>query len=222
LIRSRRASLHVAHCRFLCKGESTALLVTCPADVTARNCEFEGDPDASSAFGFTEAGRSKVRIEQCVLWGRALSIDFTEPPEDMSVTLVHNTAHVTGPFLVVSPGPSKAGPAATSKSPIRLHASGNIVYGEPPFLRVPARGRVIEAADAERLPRGLVRLDPGMLGKGAGSGGTDLGADLRLVGPGEPYQCWTKTPEYQEWRKSTNALMQAHGAQQTASGDHGA
>jgi hypothetical protein len=206
LIRTHRASLHVAHCRFVVGGRGNALLVTSPADVTARACEFEGDPDTSSALGFAQAGRSKVHIEQCVLHGWA-AIHFTEPLEDMSVTFVNNTAWVTGPLVLVSQGPSKTGPAA--KTPIRLHASANIFYGQQPLLRAPARGRVIDISDAEQLRRGIVRLDHGMRGKGAGPGGTDLGADLDLVGPGEAYQRWTRTPEYHEWRKKTNSLMQA-------------
>jgi hypothetical protein len=68
---------------------------------------------------------------------------------------------------------------------------------------------VIDISDTEELRRGIVRLDPGMPGKSAGPGDTNLGADLGLVGPGEPYQRWTKTSEYQEWRKKTDALMRA-------------
>jgi hypothetical protein len=127
----------------------------------------------------------------------------------MSVTFVNNTAHVTGPLLQVAPGP----PSAASKSPIRLHASGNIFSGQQPLVRAPARGRLIDSAAAEQLRRGIVRLTPGMPGQGAGPGGTDVGADLGLVGPGEAYQSWTKTPEYHEWRKRTNALMQAQDGQ---------
>jgi hypothetical protein len=208
LIRAQRASLHVAHCRFVVRWGGKALLVTCPADVTARNCEFEAPPDASAALGFAQAGHSKVHIEQCVFGGGA-AIDFTEPPEDLSVTFVNNTAHVTGPLLQVAQGP----PSAASKSPIRLHASGNIFYGQQPLVRAPARGRVIDSADAEQLQRGVVRLTPGMPGQGAGPGGTDVGADLGRVGPGEAYQCWTKTPDYHEWRKRTNALLQAQESQ---------
>jgi hypothetical protein len=211
LVRARRASLHVAHCRFGFRGEGDALLVTCPADVTARNCEFEGGPNASSAFGFARAGRGNVHLEQCWLSGRA-GIDFTGPPEDMSVTLVNNTAWLTGPLLQIPQGPSKAGPAA-AKSPVRLHASGNVFYGQQPLVRAPTRGRVIDSSADEQLRRGVVRLDPGTQGKGAGLGGTDLGADLGLVGPGEAYQRWTKTPEYLEWRKGTNALLRAKGGQ---------
>src|SRR5262249_40316947 len=184
LIRTHRASLHVAHCRLVVREEGNTLLVTCPADVTARNCEFEAVPGVSSALSLAQAGRSKVHVEQCVLRGGALAIDFTEPPEDMSVTFVNNTAHVTGPLLLVSQGPSKTGPAATSKNPIRLHASGNIFYGQQPLLRAPERGRMIDISDAERLQRGIVRLDPGMPGRGAGPGGTNLGADPGLGGPG--------------------------------------
>jgi serine/threonine protein kinase len=212
LIRARRASLHVAHCRFVVRGEGKALLVTCPADVTARNCEFEVGPNSSSALGVAQAGRSKFHIEGCVFYGRA-AIDFAEPPEDMSMTFVNNTAWVTGPLLQVSQGSSKTGPAPTSKNPLRVRASGNIFYGEEPLVQAPARGQVIDGADAERLRRGVVHLDPGIPGKGAGPGGTDLGADVALVGPGEVYQLWTKTPEYHEWRKKTNALIQAQDGQ---------
>jgi hypothetical protein len=211
LIRSHRASLYVAHCRFVIKGESNSLLVTCPADVMARNCEFEAAHGGSWALRLAQAGRSKVHVEQCVLSCGALAIDFTEPPEDLAMTFVNNTADGRGPLLLVSQGPSKAGPAATSKNPIRLHASGNIFYGQQPHLRVPARGRVIDISDAERLRRGIVRLDYGIPGRGAGPGGTDVGADLGLVGPGEAYQRWTKAPEYREWRQKTNALLQAKG-----------
>ena len=49
--------------------------------------------------------------------------------------------------------------------------------------------------------------------QGAGPNGTDLVADMGLLGPPEAYQRWTKAPEYIEWRKKTNALMQAKGGQ---------
>jgi hypothetical protein len=206
LVRANRASLHVAHCRFFIRGEGNALLVTCPAEVTARNCIFEDDHSTSSALGLAQAGRSKVHIEQCLFYGRT-AIDFMEPTENMSVTFVHNSAWATGPLLHVSQGSSKTGPVAASKNPIRVHASANVFYVAPDFLRAPAGRREIDMADAEALRKDIVRLDPGMPGKGASPGGTDVGADLGLVGPGEPYQRWTKTPEYREWRKTTNALM---------------
>jgi hypothetical protein len=208
LVRAYRASLQIAHCRFLVSGKGKALVVACPADVTARNCEFEAAPEVVSALGFAQTGRSKVHIEQCVFGGGGAVIDFTQPPENMSVTCVNNTANVAGPLLLVQ-GPSKAGPATASKSPIRLQASGNIFYGQQPLVRAPARGWVIDSSDAEQLQRGIVRLDPGMLGYGAGPGGTNVGADEALIGPGEVYQLWTKTPDYCDWRKKTNALMQA-------------
>jgi hypothetical protein len=212
LVRAHRASLHVAHCRFLVRGKGNALLVTYPADVTVRNCEFEAAPDASSALAFAQAGRCKVRIEQCAFFGGGEVIAFTQPPENMSVTFVNNTANVTGPLLLVQ-GPSKAGPAAALKGPIRLQASGNIFCGQQPLVRAPAHERVIDHSDAEPLQQGILRLDHGMLGHGAGPGGPDVGADMARVGPGEDYQRWTKTPEYHEWRKQTNALMQAKGGQ---------
>jgi serine/threonine protein kinase len=71
LIRTHLAPLQVAHCRFVVQGESNTLLVACPADVTARNCEFEGGSGVYSAIGFSQAGRSQVHIEQCRFWGGA-------------------------------------------------------------------------------------------------------------------------------------------------------
>jgi hypothetical protein len=201
LVRVYRASLHVSHCRFLVRGKGNALLITCPADVTARNCEFEVAPSAPSALGFAQTGRSKVHIEQCVICGGGAAIEFTEPPEDMSVNFVNNTVCVTGPLLQMQ-GPHKAGTAA-AKGPIRVRASGNTFCGQQPLVRSLAHGRAIDSSDAEQLQRGVVRLDPGMLGYGAGPGGTDVGADVALVGPGEAYQRWTKTPDYHEWRKKT-------------------
>jgi hypothetical protein len=211
-IRAHRASLLVAHCRFLIRGKGKALLVTCPADVTARNCEFEAAPNASSALGFAQTSRSKAHIEQCVFSGGGAVIDFSEPPENMSVTFMNNTANVTGPLLLVQ-GSSKAGPAVASKSSIRLHASGNIFCGQQPLVQAPASKGLIDSSDAEQLQRGIIRLEPAMLGYGAGPGGTNVGADVALVGPGEVYRLWMKTPEYHEWRKKTNALMQAKDGQ---------
>ena len=37
----------------------------------------------------------------------------------------------------------------------------------------------------------------------AGPDGKDLGPDIDLVGPGEAYERWKKTPEYQKWLEET-------------------
>jgi hypothetical protein len=47
------------------------------------------------------------------------------------------------------------------------------------------------------------RLRPDSAGYRAGPDGNDLGADIDLVGPGEAYDRWKKTPEYQVWLKET-------------------
>src|SRR5262249_49244785 len=72
---------------------------------------------------------------------------------------------------------------------------GGVAAGNPRRIRAhflvengPALG--IDVADADKLLRGIFRLDPSTSGKGAGPGGTDLGADLGLLGPGEAYQRW--------------------------------
>jgi hypothetical protein len=137
-----------------------------------------------------------------VIHGGGAAIEFTESPENMSVNFVKNTVCVTGPLLQVQ-GPHTARTAA-AKSPIRVRASGNTFCGQQPLVRSLAHERAIDSSDAEQLQRGVVRLDPGMLGNGAGRGGTDVGADVALVGPGEAYQRWTKTADYHEWRKKAH------------------
>src|SRR5262249_61730327 len=57
VVRTHQSPLQVAHCRFVVKGESNTPLVACPADVTARNCAFEGAPGADCALRVPPAGR---------------------------------------------------------------------------------------------------------------------------------------------------------------------
>ena len=68
------------------------------------------------------------------------------------------------------------------------------------------------SARAESDPAELTaedfRLRPDSAGYRAGPDGKDLGADIDFVGPGEAYERWKKTPEYQEWLKETALLMQ--------------
>jgi hypothetical protein len=47
------------------------------------------------------------------------------------------------------------------------------------------------------------RLRPDSAGYRAGPDGKDLGPDIDLVGPGEAYERWKQTPEYQTWLKET-------------------
>ena len=46
------------------------------------------------------------------------------------------------------------------------------------------------------------RLADDSPGRKAGPGGKDLGADIDLVGPGDAYERWKKTPEYREWTEA--------------------
>jgi hypothetical protein len=55
----------------------------------------------------------------------------------------------------------------------------------------------------EKLTPDDFRLRPDSAGYRAGKDGTDLGADVDLVGPGPAYERWKKTPEYQQWLKET-------------------
>jgi formylglycine-generating enzyme required for sulfatase activity len=65
------------------------------------------------------------------------------------------------------------------------------------------------AARPELMAADDFRLHADSPGKGAGTGGRDLGADVDRVGPGKPYEEWKKTDEYKEWAKKTEQLMMA-------------
>jgi serine/threonine protein kinase len=71
-----------------------------------------------------------------------------------------------------------------------------------------AREEVGLAHTADRPDPSDFRLQPGSAGKGAGKDGMDLGPDVDLVGPGQAYERWKQTAEYQQWLKDTGQLKQ--------------
>jgi hypothetical protein len=58
-------------------------------------------------------------------------------------------------------------------------------------------------ADLDQLTPNDFRLRLDSPGYRAGNDGTDLGADVDLVGPGAPYERWKSTPAYQQWLTDT-------------------
>jgi hypothetical protein len=62
------------------------------------------------------------------------------------------------------------------------------------------------AIEPEKLSPEDFRVRTDSAGYRAGPDGKDLGADVDLVGPGEAYERWKKTPEYQEWLKETGQM----------------
>ena len=66
-------------------------------------------------------------------------------------------------------------------------------------------GDVIQAtlATAERLTAEDFRLHSDSAGYRSGPDGNDLGANVDLVGPGEAYERWKRTPEYRQWQIDT-------------------
>jgi WD40 repeat protein len=73
--------------------------------------------------------------------------------------------------------------------------------GSPKFKGGDLRVRV--AADPGSVTPDDFRLRPDSPGYRKGKDGRDLGADVDLVGPGEAYDRWKQTPEYQRWLKDT-------------------
>jgi serine/threonine protein kinase len=62
-------------------------------------------------------------------------------------------------------------------------------------------------ANAAQFAPGDFRLREDSAGYHAGPDGKDVGADVDLVGPGEAYERWKQTPEYQEWLKETGRIQ---------------
>jgi hypothetical protein len=62
-------------------------------------------------------------------------------------------------------------------------------------------------SNPEKLTPEDFRLRPDSAGYRAGPDGKDLGADVDLVGPGEAYERWKQTPEYEQWQKETQELL---------------
>ena len=58
----------------------------------------------------------------------------------------------------------------------------------------------------EKITLDDFRLRADSAGYRAGPDGKDLGADVDLVGPGDAYERWRQTPEYQEWLKVTGQV----------------
>jgi serine/threonine protein kinase len=67
--------------------------------------------------------------------------------------------------------------------------------------------RVKALRNPEQLTPDDFRLRPDSAGYQAGPDGKDLGADVDLVGPGEAYERWKRTPEYEQWQKETQELL---------------
>ena len=68
-------------------------------------------------------------------------------------------------------------------------------------------------ASPEHLSPEDFRLRPDGAGYQAGPNGEDLGANVDFVGPGDGYERWQKTPNYQQWRNETRELIDASVAQ---------
>src|SRR5262249_36153352 len=85
-----------------------------------------------------------------------------------------------------------AGPKAGALRGAALFAGGNL-------------WTQVIASPEQLLPKHF-RLLAASAGYPAGKDGKDLGADVDLVGPGEAYERWKKTPEYQQWRKKTGQV----------------
>ena len=91
--------------------------------------------------------------------------------------------------------------------------------GRDPFTTTPERsaqvsevaGRIARFIGEARATLDIAiydfRLRDDSLGKRAGPGGKDLGADVDRIGPGKAYEEWKKTDDYKAWRRQVEDLM---------------
>src|SRR4029453_19487520 len=66
-------------------------------------------------------------------------------------------------------------------------------------------GAAVHSAPYSLVPDDF-RLRADSAGYRAGPDGKDLGPDIDLVGPGQAYERWKTTPDYQDWLKETGQL----------------
>jgi tRNA A-37 threonylcarbamoyl transferase component Bud32 len=75
------------------------------------------------------------------------------------------------------------------------------IEGQPRYRSLRLTGHDLEPP--LELREADFRLHSSSPGYRAGPDGKNLGADIDLVGPGEAYERWKKTPEHQQWLKET-------------------
>jgi len=79
-----------------------------------------------------------------------------------------------------------------------------------------AGGNLLEkAASSYELRPEDFRLRRDSAGYQAGPDGKDIGANIDFVGPGEAYERWKQTPEYQEWLDQVARLIRGQPANET-------
>jgi serine/threonine protein kinase len=83
--------------------------------------------------------------------------------------------------------------------------SAEALQGRIVFQGGDLRGRLIK--DVASVSVEDFRLAAGSPGRGTARDGKDFGADIDLLGPGEPYQRWRQTPEHEDWRRLTQRLL---------------
>jgi hypothetical protein len=80
-------------------------------------------------------------------------------------------------------------------------------WGVPPTKSVQGTAQFQEGNLLARLQGDIHSLRPADFRLARESPGHGLGADVDLIGPGDPFQRWLQNPAYQEWRRLTDELL---------------
>jgi hypothetical protein len=168
LIFSRRASLHVANCRFVFKTPGVVLLEESPR-CTIRNCEFLSAGTVFWMGGLIWHPRTggRLHLENCVTGGDGAAVVFwhTQPRiSDVEVRLIRNTlagGTAISVHLDCRPDPA-TNDADRQPAPFRVDSSQNIFDGHDVVVRFDqtpgflAQNRPLTPTDAARLLRHLL------------------------------------------------------------------
>jgi hypothetical protein len=194
--------IHVSHNTLLCSYSLSNLWI--------ENLPQPGD-EASRPLALHASGNviETPQILGMLQWdrstgnGKQLDLDDSLPllPRLLTWHDMDNLFAVGSHYLSAGVGDADtAGNAATTLAAWKEYwkePGANLLEG-----RVRLQGGNV-ASRLETAPQALTpedfRLRPDCPGYRAGPDGKDLGADVDLVGPGEAYERWKKTLDYQQW-----------------------
>jgi hypothetical protein len=95
-------------------------------------------------------------------------------------------------------------------NPLKTLAEWNEYWGQSDTGSIQGVARFQGGEAVHSTPHTLgpddFRLRADSAGYRAGPGGKDLGPDIDLVGPGDAYERWKKTPDYQKWLEETGQV----------------
>jgi hypothetical protein len=132
LILAPRASLHVANCRFVVKGDNADVIVLANASATCevRNCQFVGA--IHGCLGWWSLAEGHLLLDNCLAVCPGHGVNFSDRESDLngvSLDVTNNTLVSYRPIHFALDAGVPGRPAERPAPVARLNAAGNIVHG---------------------------------------------------------------------------------------------